>query len=206
MQRLLLCLSLLSAMACSSGDDDTDIVMIRDGGVRDGGVRDGGRDGGTQAVEVRSFTATFETQGCQVPCVIATYNLNLQLGNTSEFFKVSKITEFRVQIGTFDINMSNRDCTGAWWQVPTRGMTTIQQIPVELFDVAEDDMARNDNAALRFDCNGNEDVVINLQYMPDQRPQRSEMVSMVMRGELEDGTPWEVAADATATCSDVPCL
>lgn len=205
MQRLVLCLSLLTAAACSSGDDD-DIVMIRDGGVRDAGMRDAGRDGGTNDIEVRSFTATFETQGCQVPCVIARYNLNLQLGNRNEVFKVSKITSFVVEIGTFRINMSNRDCNGAWWQVPTQGMTTIQQIPVELFDVGEDDMARNDNAMLRFDCNGDEDEVVNIDYPPEQRPQRSEMVTMTMNGELEDGTAWEVTEMATATCSNVPCL
>ncbi len=199
------CLLLLMAVACSSGDDD-DIVMIRDGGVRDGGVRDAGLDAGVAQVDFRSLTATFATQGCMVPCVIANYQLNIILGNVSEVFKITKVTDLEVQIGTFEMKMNAKNCTGAWWQAPSMGMTAIQMVPINLFDVGEDDMARNDNATMMVDCDADADETVMIEYIGEQKPMRSNEVKVTMRGELEDGSPWDIEKTIMATCSNVPCL
>lgn len=196
----------MTSVACSSGDGDDDIVMIRDGGVRDGGVRDAGADAGVSQVDFRSLTATFATQGCMVPCVIANYQLNIILGNVSDTFKITKVTDLEVQVGTFDMRMNAENCTGAWWQAPKMGMTAIQMVPISLFDVGEDDMARADRATMTVDCNADADKEIMVPYTTDDRPQRSNEVNVTMRGELEDGSPWEITKAIMATCSNVPCL
>ena len=204
--RLFLPLTLIALTACASGDDD-DIVQIRDGGVTDAGTRDAGADAGVSVVEIRTLSATFETQGCGVPCVIADYQINVTLGNFSDTFAIARVTDVEVSIGTFEMRLNNFDCNGAWWQAPKNGMTALQMIDVNLFDVPDDDPQRVDRYTMTFDCRADADQVLLSQYELSDRPSRGDnMVTVRMAGALEDGSTWEAEDTVVATCSDVPCF
>jgi hypothetical protein len=194
--RLLFALTLAAAGCSGSGDDGN--VMIRDGGV----VRDGGdippRDGGLPSVGITNLAAGYTTQGCSNGCQIWNFRINVTLGNASQYFAVDRITGVRIEVGTFAFEQMGLDCDGTWWKAPKMGVTAAQRFTATLFDVADDDMTRPDNATLTFDCKASEDGVIMPVYMLEDTPMGSTTVKATMWGELEDGTPWEASNEAEA--------
>lgn len=187
----------LCAAACSGNSDDDGVVMFRDGGTRDGGAAP--RDGGVINVVLEDVGGSYSQQGCSNGCQIWMYRASVRLGNQSQYFQVSRVTSVRIEIGSFIFEQSGLDCDGTWWKAPKMGSTSNQLFIGNIFDVAEDDDTRPDNAFLEFDCQAADDIALMPTYQIGDKPSASTTVKATLTGELEDGTVWEATGEGEAT-------